>query len=304
MSIINFQFGSFTDSSPGWFDWFNLLITSIITVLSIYGGYEIAKKIYNSEKKDKIQEDEELKSSEVALFKNSIIQLNNSVKDQLTNLEEHYNKRNFTIKFNQGIHGEFMNQINIKYLYREVELNNLQNIEELNKLLSNLYALSDFRTTLKEQLRTFSSKYNFHEEKFYNYRKLLYSKYFELCNRRDNKGFIIENGLKKWTFNDNDKFMFEYTSLLNKTFSNNDIIDGNGLKNRELLNSEFVIPLIQIAAKYIPEDYDAIQVSDIANEVNSAHFDMTETMDSHFQVIKSYIDVLKNVESKINAYLN
>lgn len=302
--MFNFQFGSFNESSPNWFDWFNLFVSSIITILSIFGGYHIAKRIYNTEKKDKIQEDSELRFSEVELFKNSLIQLNNSIILQIENLKAHLEKTNFSIIFNQGIHSEFMNQINLKYLYKDVGLNNKKSIEDFNKLLANLYALSDFRNNLRDQLRTFSAKYNFHEDKFYKYRKLVYTKYYELCNQRNTSVLLTENGLKKWSFNDDDNFMLDYTSLLKKTYDNNSIIDESGLKSRELLTSEFIVPLIKISSKYIPEDYNAIEVNDIANEVNSAYLDMEETMKSHFQVINSYIEVLNNIHNKINLYLN
>jgi hypothetical protein len=260
------EFWNFT---PNWFD----LVTVLVTIVSVFGGYWIATSIYSREKKDKAIEERDLIASEIRLFKNSLSQLNASVDDQIKNLNQYVEEKEFKLKFNQGVHVDFLHFINIKYLYKSIGVEKKNEIAEINMLLSSLYALNDFRTSLRDEFRNYLNKYEFHEDKFYLYRKLLYTKYFELFNLRSGD-FIIENGLKKWKFNDGDLFMKKYTELRLAIFKDNEVIDGNGIKDRGKLIQKFVIPLIHIATDYVPEDYNAIEVSDIANEINAAFKDM------------------------------
>lgn len=183
-SFFSFQFGEFGNSSPNWFDWFSLVITSLISILSVIGGFLIATKIYSNEKRDKQNEDNEIQVSEVNLFKNNLSQLKDSTIDQIKKLEEYLINKDFKIQFNQGVNAGFLNHVDVKYLYKDVGVENTNKIIIINKLLSGLYVINDFRTFLRDEFRSYIVKYNFHEDKFYMYRKLLYTKYFELCNQR------------------------------------------------------------------------------------------------------------------------
>lgn len=289
------EFWNFT---PNWFD----LTTVCVSIFSVFGGYWIATKIYSKERKDKAIEERDLIASEIKLFKNSLSQLNVSVDDQIKNLNHYLEEKKFELKINQGVHIDFLHFINIKYLYKSIGVEKKDEINEINMLLASLYALNEFRTSLRDELRSYLNKYEFHENKFYLYRKLLYTKYFELCNLRSGD-FIIDNGIKKWKFNDGDLFMKKYTELRMAIFKDNEVIDGNGIKDRGELIKKFVIPLIHIATDYVPEDYNAIEVSDIANEINAAYKDMENITESHFKAITSYVDILGNISYKTVKYL-
>ena len=298
MKCLHFIEGPFWNFTPNWFDWFSVLVG----ILSIFGGYWIATKIYSKEKRDKIFEEIELLFSEINLFKNSLTQLSSSVSNQIQSLKEYIEKQDFRLEFNQGVHADFLHFINVKYLYKEIGVNKHEEIQNINRLLSSLYTLNDFRTSLRDELRTYIKKYNFHEDKFYSYRKLLYTKYFELCNQRG-VDFVFENGIKKWKFRDDDLFMINYTENRIKIFGDQEVITDGGLKDRAKLTERFVIPLVHISADYIPEDYNAIEINDIANEVNTAHTDMEYVTTTHFQAINSYLDILKDINEKIAGYL-
>jgi hypothetical protein len=298
MKCFNLFDSPFWNFTPNWFDWFSVLVA----ILSIFGGYWIATKIYSKEKRDKNLEEKELLSSEINLFKNSLTQLNSSVSNQIQSLKEYIEKKDFRLEFNQGVHADFLHFINVKYLYKEIGVNKKEEIQKINRLLSSLYTLNDFRTSLRDELRTYIKKYNFHEDKFYSYRKLLYTKYFELCNQRG-VDFVFENGIKKWKFRDDDLFMIKYTENRIKTFQDPELISEGGLKDRAKLTERFIIPLIHISADYIPEDYNAIEINDIANEVNTAHTDMEYVTTTHFQAVNSYLDILVDIKQKIADYL-
>lgn len=302
-SFFNFQFGEFNQATPNWFDWFSLLSSLFISAASIFLAFYIAERIYNREKRDKEKEAIDLQKSEIELFKNSLSELNVAIEKQIVDLQKYIDEKNFKLTFNQNVQVDFLQFIDIKYLYKIIGFKNTESIKKLNSLMSSLYTIYDFRESLRDEVRTYLKKYNYHESKFYSYRQLLYTKYYSICNLRADS-IIFEEGQKKWKFKDEDKFMPEYTELIIKTFENKSIIDENGLKDRKELNENFVIPLIKIAYKYVPEDYHAIEINDIANDVNSAFIDMESVTDKHFIVIDSYLANLKSINTKIKEYLN
>jgi len=152
--------------APNWFDWFSLIIASLISILSILGGFWIATKIYSNEKFDKQHEENAIQSLEIKLFRNSLIQLKSAVENQISSLKKYIENRDFSLEFNQGIHSDFLHFINIKYLYKEIGVDNKNEIGKINKLLSSLYTLTEFRVSLRDELRSFIAKYSFHEDKF------------------------------------------------------------------------------------------------------------------------------------------
>ncbi|MBK8089047.1 MAG: hypothetical protein IPK31_14505 [Chitinophagaceae bacterium] len=130
MNCFHILQGTFWDFMPNWFDWFSV----IIGILSIFGGYWIATRIYSNEKRDKRIEEKELLSTEVSLFKNSLAQLNSSVANQIQNLKEYIEKQDFRLEFNQGINADFLHFIDVKFLYKDTGVNKQEEIQKLNEL--------------------------------------------------------------------------------------------------------------------------------------------------------------------------
>lgn len=298
-SIFNFQFGSFSESSPSWFDWLSLFVSTA----SIFLAYYIAKWVYSKEKRDKKKENESLVKSTFQLFKNNLNQLNAAIKAQKNSLEEYQKEKNFKLTFHPDVQVDFLQFIDVKSLYEKVGFSNEEAISNINDLMSNLYRLYDFRQSLRSEVRAYLEKYGFFELRFYSYRQVLYSKYFKLCNRRG-KDFIIENNTKKWRFEDTDIFMRGYSALRANTLLDKEIMDESGLKDRGLLNERFLVPLInEITFKFIPEDIDAIEINDVANEAHNAFNDMEYITEKHFLTIESYIQNLEGISAKIETYL-
>ena len=302
-SFFNFQFGEFNQASPNWFDWFSLISSLIISAASIFLAFDIAERIYKREKNDKEKESQDLQDTEIELFKNNLTELNIAIENQITNLQKYVEDKNFKLTFNQSVQVDFLQFIDIKHLYKKIGFHNTESIKKLNILMTSLYTIYDFRESLRDEVRTYLKKYNYHESKFYLYRQLLYTKYYSICNLRA-ESIIFEENQKKWKFKDDDKFMPEYTELIIKTLSDETIVDVTGLKDRKKLNENFIIPLIKIAYKYVPEDFQAIEINDIGNEVNSAFIDIESVTEKHFEVIDSYLLNLKSINTKIKNYLN
>lgn len=301
-SFFNFQFGEFSQTTPNWFDWFSLLSSLIISAASIFLAFYLAERIYKKEKTDKNTEDLDIQNSEVHLFKNSLIELDRAIEKQIVDLQSYIDNKDFKLIFNSAIQVDFLQFVNVKYLYKNAGFNNVEAIEKINNLMTSLYTLYDFRESLRDEVRTYLKKYNYHESKFYLYRQLLYTKYFSICNVRA-ESIIIDQGVKKWKFADDDKFMQRYTELILNTSNDTSIIDNNGLKDRAKLNAKFVVPLISIAFEYVPEDLNAIEINDIGNQVNNAHIDMESITEKHFNVMESHLSNLQSISSKIKLYL-
>lgn len=300
-SFFNFQFGQFSQTTPNWFDWFSLISSLIISGASIFLAFYLAERIYKKEKSDRNIEDIEIQNSEVELFKNSITELDTAVEKQIIDLQSYIDSEDFKLVFHPDIQVDFLQFIDLKHLYKKVGFTNVEFIKKINNLMTSLYTLYDFRESLRDEVRTYIKKYNYHESKFYLYRQLLYTKYFSICHERA-EAIIVEGGVKKWKFKDDDKFMQRYTDLIQKTSRDTSIIDDNGLKDRAKLNNEFIIPLIKIAFEYVPEDLAAIEINDIGNQVNSAYADMESITEKHFNVIETYLLNLKTISSKIKEY--
>ena len=116
--------------------------------------------------------------------------------------------------------------------------------------------------------------------------------------------FVFEDGIKKWIFRDDDAFMIKYSELRKKIFKDKEVINANGLQDRAKLVERFVLPLIKTSAVYIPEDYNAIEVNDIGNQVNSAHIDIVQVTNTHFRATMSYLAALEDIKAKIDEYLD
>lgn len=288
----------FQSTSPNWFDYVSLALT----IASIFGAYLIAEKVYSREKSDKKVESISLQYSENKLFTNNLNSIKAPILKQIDAINGYLDKQDFNMIFYPEIQVDFLQFISLKDIYRKYGFNNNAKIAEINKLMTNLYSLYDFRESLRSEVRTYLEKYNNHEQKFFSYKSLLYTRYFELCNKR-NTSFKNENGIKKWTFDKDDHFMKEYSKLVLDTFDDKDIMENNALKSRDKLIEKFVIPLMKISAKYVPEDYSAIEINDISNQVVAAYSDMEITTQKHFTTLKSYVESLETVINKITNFL-
>lgn len=299
-SFISLQIGGIADSSPSWFDWLSLAVNLVVSVVSIWGGFKIAKYIFLKEQKKNEHDEKKIQDFQSKLFKVSLTQLNKSVEEQINNLKK-YKQDGITLTTGQGVNSGFLEFIDIRYLYQDIGINNQTKIEEANKLLSALYAINDVRSELKEEARSFLQKYWFHEEKFYSYRKLLYTKHHELCNKRAVKMRKV-NSMTELAFGDNDKFMPRYSDLVNETFKDSQIVTKKGLDRKNLVE-RFIHPLIHLADDFIPDDVDAIEIGDIANVVHAAWIDMNRVESNHFEIIESYIVVLQDIRDKSKPFL-
>ena len=285
-------------STPNWFDFVSLGVT----VLSILGAYYIAESVYHRERSDKKIEDLSLQYSEYELFKNNLTSLQEPIKSQINAINDYLDNQDFKMVFYPEIQVDFLQFISIKEIYKKFGFKEKEKIALINKVMTSLYSLYDFRESLRGEVRTYIQKYNSLEQKFYSYRQLLYTKFFALCNTRSTK-INFKGGVKSWEFESNDKFMIEYSNLNLNTFKDTDVMIDNNLISRENLVEKFVEPLSKIAANYIPEDVSAIEIFEISSEVLLAYNDMDYITKKHFEVLEGYKKSLETVLNKMEDFL-
>ena len=97
--------------------------------------------------------------------------------------------------------------------------------------------------------------------------------------------------------------MESYSKLRDETFSNVGIMYNGGLRSREKLITQFTQPLLELSLQYMPEDFNAIEINEIANEIYSAFNDIKSITDKHERAIRSHIDSLENAVEKIDNYM-
>lgn len=285
------------ESNPNWFD----ILSLIITVMSIIGAYLTSRFFYKKEKIDSELERKEILNAEINLFENSLIELKKDLLIQIEAINEYLKNEDFSLSLNPNINIEFLKYIDIKSLYKIKNIEEKMNLTIINELLAQLFFLKDFHFLIKDELQVFIKRFNQIERDFFEYKKLLYTDYLKLSNKRAASiSFVEEN--KVCLFHQEDVFIRKYSELINSTFHNAEIIKNEELISRKKLDEKFIYPLIHICKDYIPEDFDSIEISYVANKVHSAFIDMEKITESHFTVINSYKLHLEKIIEKIEIY--
>ena len=199
--------------SQNWFD----ILSLVLTILSLWLAFWLGERGYRRDKKDKAKEEKQLINSEVKLFKNNLEQLLKAIDKQLGALKKYKVDKNFSLEFHQELQVDFLKFVDVKHVYEKYDLKNQKSIDSINELFASLFALNDFRHSLRDSL--------------------------------------------------------------------------------------FIMPAIDLSKQYIPADEDAIQVSDVANEVNSSWIDMEIVTTAHFNEIDGHIATLEKVKDKIEEFL-
>ncbi|WP_055448544.1 hypothetical protein [Lacinutrix mariniflava] len=287
----------FWSFSQNWFD----ILSLVLTLLSLWLAFWLGERGYRRDKKDKIKEEKELINSEIKLFKNNLKQLLKAIDGQLKGLKKYQNDKNFSLEFHANVQVDFLKFIDVKHVYEYFGFKNKETIDKVNKLFSNLFALNDFRDSLRDSVRTYISRYTDFEKGFYLYRKLMYKMMHEIANERaidirpEVGGYQINFGT--------NQFAQQFFRLNQSVLNHPDLQDANGMVIRPKLIELFIMPAIELSKQFIPANHDAIQVSDVANEVNSSWINMEVVTKAHFNEIDAHIDTLEKVKEKINEFL-
>ena len=131
-----------------------------------YCAYCVAENVYRREKRDRDDVIESNTSAELSLFDNSLEMLKKDSLAQIKNLKKYIEKKEDVVGFYPSIQIDFLQFTNIRNLYDRNRLKNKGGVKTINELMVSLYALYDFRDSLRSELRTYYEKYAYHESKF------------------------------------------------------------------------------------------------------------------------------------------
>src|SRR5690606_26366288 len=124
-----------------------------------------------------------------------------NISTQISFLDEYLANKEFKLKINPALQANFLQFLDLKVIYQGEN-----NPTRINELLSTLYSIENITSTLALELTNYITNFNTHEAKFKNYRQAYYKKFYEYSNLRAIE-IINENGIKKWRYDENDKFM-------------------------------------------------------------------------------------------------
>ncbi|MCB0463894.1 MAG: hypothetical protein KDC81_14440 [Flavobacteriaceae bacterium] len=288
---------SFWSFSQNWFD----ILSLILTIASLWLAYYLGERGYKRDKRDKAKEQKELVKSEIKLFENNLGQLNLAIDAQLKALKKYKEDKNFSLEFNPDVQVDFLKFIDVKHIYESIGFKNKEGIGKVNSLFAALYSLNDFRHSLRDSVRTYIARYTTLEKSFYLYRKLMYRMLHEICNKRAIDMQPAVGGLNI-NFGDNH-FARDFFRLNQSVLNNPELLNEHQIVIRSKLIELFIIPLIELSKQHIPLNEDAIEIADMANEVNSAWIDMEVVTESHFHEIEGHINSLEKVQREITAFL-
>lgn len=288
------EFWSF---SQNWFD----ILSLVLTILSLWLAFWLGERGYRRDKKDKVKEEQKLVNSEIKLFKNNLEQLSIAVDKQHAALKKYKADKTYSLEFRADVQVDFLKFVNIKHVYEHFGFDNQKVIDKINELFTSLFAMNDFRHSLRDSVRNYITRHSDFEKGFYLYRKLMYKMTHEIANKKaidlvkDKEGFRINFG--------NNDFAREFFRLNQEALKNPELLNEDNIVIRPKLIELFIMPAINLSKQYIPEDEDAIQVSDVANEVNSSWINMEVVTTAHFNEIDGHIATLEEVKEQINMFV-
>ena len=288
---------SFWDFSQNWFD----VLTLVLTILSLWLAYFLGERGYKRDKKDKGKEQKQLIETEMKLFKINLEELLKAINKQLAALELYKAEQNFSLKYYQDVQVDFLKFVNQKSIYENIGFENEQKINEMNELFSLLFGLNDFRFSLKDSLRYYILRYSEFEKGFYLYRKLMYKMMHEIANKNAIDLIPGEGGVHI-DFGTNE-FARNFFHLNQSCLYNSELLDEKNQLIRPKLIELFIHPAIELSKHYIPANADAIEVADVANEINSSWINMEQVTKAHFNEIEAHIGLLKKVKESISEFL-
>ena len=146
------EFWSF---SQNWFD----ILSLILTLFSIWFAFRLGERGYKRDKKDKALEEKQLINSEVQLFKNNLEQLLKAVDKQLAALTKYKVDRSFSLEFRAEVQVDFLKFVDVKHVYEQYGYKNQQALDTINELFASLFAMNDFRHSLRDSVRNYILRY-------------------------------------------------------------------------------------------------------------------------------------------------
>lgn len=264
-----------SDSVPNWFDWLSLGFSLIVSIFSIIGAFLLGERNYKRDKKNREEENSEKIKSQKKLFRDNLEYIKEIMSNQIDDLKKYKETLKFSI--NPSIEIDFLKYVDVASLYKDNDRN------EVNKLLSVLYQLYGFSTTLTSNIKFFRDFYQRAESDFLKgHTEVFLYQSTKLINK---KGIDIDKEIKDEFMKSYLEIVFRYrkdlVSLQNKKIDNNVIY-------KHLLELNFLISM------YVLSDKDIEELAIHTNNALLCYKEILDTKNAHFQSIDNFIKYLED----------
>ena len=172
-SIFSFQFGEFTNSTPGWFEWLSTLLTVI--------GFGIAYHLYNKQRNDNAKDS-------FYFFQDSILHLKEAIETTLKNLKDFKGSLNnpndniISPSISVSLNDKFLDRIDITALKRYYKERRASDEKTLMEFLRECNFLGSYYEWFFNEFNMFRETFSTHEKKFKQYNLLLTNLFLEVYN--------------------------------------------------------------------------------------------------------------------------
>lgn len=285
-------FGTFENSTPGWFDWLSL----IVSVVAILATYFISKRVLKTEIRYQKLKEKEADQEHFKYFEEIIL---NHVRDLTTQIEyidiylkEIKNTKNSVLTTVTSVQYDILYGFDLHRLLKSANEKAI-NREDFRRLISNLkYTEKAFESIQTEVLRTFEKIDTIDRANSVTQYELLRKDYFALIHRMStDKDFCEENY----------DLGVQYRNLIKALKDNKEVFPDDGsLIKKENLPDLFYIPLLKIIEPSISKDEYFII---IASKINYALNDLNNIKiieENHVNVINSYKKLFESTVTLIN----
>lgn len=288
---------NFWSFNQNWFD----ILTIILTLFSLWFAYYLGNLAYRNDKRVKKEEHDELLNQEIDFLKFNLTELLRVIEDQVSNLKTYKKDTNSRLGIEERLQTNFMSSVDLKNVFEFYGYENEEQNKTINELFTSLSAIETFRNFLQDSVRNFISNYFRFQEGFYIYRKIIYKKLFETVRRRQINNPQLSTIINAPLFGE-DHFAKTYFFIVRTTLRDTTISTPTGL-NREKFMTNCITPLLELCQDHVPEDQDAIEVLDLADEVNQSWINMNILERAHKNEIQGLINSLEKAETSIKKFL-
>ena len=272
-------------------NWFDIL-TLLLTLFSLWFAYYLGNLAYRNDKRDKKEEHDALLNQEIDFLKFNLKELLPVIEKQANNLKTYKEDTSSKLIVEERLQTNFISSVDLKNVFEFYGYENKKQNKIINELFTSLSAVETFRSFLQDSARNFISIYLRFQEGFYKYRKITYKKLFETVNQRQAN---IAPG-------DVDVFLDGYYNIVKKIMQDTSISTPTGL-DRPKFMKKCIAPLIQLCQHHIPNDQDAVEVLDLADEVNQSWVNMNSVEGAHKNEIQGLINSLEKAQKSIKEFL-
>lgn len=292
--MFSFQFGTFESSTPGWFEWFSLLLTLVVSAGSIYFAYKLADRTFKQEQIFQKINEKERADNDFKLFSQFLKNLLTPLDKQRTDLINLISDP-FRVVLSFELSTSIIHHIDfnrIFFQYPEI-------VESTNELLILLEELNIINKTIQSESRNFSKDTNFKYEEIRNLNVELENKFSEMKKiYKYEKSFANSSS----TYLEPIYYIIELENIIEEVYKSENFIEGNDDYNFQFLINNFNNVVIELGEKY--DFYESVLMRNLARTINYKFTTLGQRNNEHQVNLNNKLDFVQLCIKKIKEYLS